>query len=100
MTRRDELLERLHDPVRYINPEREEMRLLADAVEIADEACRETVERRSWRVDGVFPCWWDTGDPRSKKTRDELDRALSYLSRRGLIERKPGEPHLVRFVEE
>ena len=70
---------------------------LADAVEIADDAALATVECYSFH-DGRSGLW-DTGTARSTLTRQRLDRAISYLDRRGLIERKEGEPHMVRFVE-
>ena len=66
--------------------------LLADAVEIADEACWELIVSECLRVDP----WWNTQFSAST----EIDYALSYLDRRGLIERKAGEAHMVRFVEE
>lgn len=75
---------------------REARALLADAVEIADEAARELIESES------IDCgdWWDTHSEGFSEDDGAAQRAISYLDRRGLIERKEGEPHLVRFREE
>ena len=82
---------------------RHEALLLADAAEIADEAAADLIERESLRAGD----WWDTryainglGDYNEVDECDPINKALSYLDRRGLIERKEGEPHLVRFVKE
>lgn len=83
--------------------------LLADAVEIADDACRTTIETECSRwPDGIYfagqpthlhTWWFDTAEV-EPYVKPHIARALSYLGRRDLIERKEGEPHLVRFVEE
>ena len=75
---------------------REEFALLADAVEEADDSTRTTVESCCPRADD----WWDTSAAYPGDTQQIVEWSLSYLDRRGLIERKEGEPHLVRFVEE
>jgi len=71
----------------------EEYALEADAVEEADGSFRSLIESECI-LDGG---WWET---RTDDDEPTIARALSYLDRRGLIERKPGEPHLIRFVEE
>lgn len=88
--------------------DRDEANLLADAVEIADEECRNLIDCECLPVTkGLSELWMDTssaingfGGDSTTYLRDEIARALSYLDRRGLIERKEGELHLVRFVEE
>lgn len=70
--------------------------LLADAVEEADGAFRDLVESEAWMpVDD----WWDTSVA-DDHVRQHLERAISYLERRGLLERKAGEPHMIMFVED
>lgn len=71
--------------------------LLADAVEIADEGSTSVIQcNAAWLY--VPEDWWDTGKI-SACPKARMDRALSYLDRRGLIERHPEKSHLVRFVE-
>lgn len=65
--------------------------LLADAVEIADANSRLILQRECKTRDG-----WMVVPPMIGWLGD----AAHYLDRRGLIERKSGEPHLIRFVEE
>lgn len=76
--------------------------LLADAVEIADQAAGDMIETECRCIGD----WFDTafainglGNYNEVDECDPLVDAVSYLDRRGLIERKEGEPHLVRFVE-
>lgn len=101
---------------------REQQDLLADAVEEADESFRDLIESECLFSPGpgfsrhYSGGWWDThftvwrrengmgGDalvegPIDAATDAQICRAISYLDRRGLIERKEGEPHMVRFVE-
>lgn len=94
----------------YFNPELDEQRLLADAVEEADESFRALIESECLTVTPPGETWWDTLNildgvggsfpvhPLSGE-RYSINKALSYLDRRGLIVRKEGEPHLVRFTE-
>jgi hypothetical protein len=77
---------------------REARILLADAVEIADEACRELIRSEFMQAAGYYVCNIAYEYPEGND--DELRHALAYLGRRGLIVRKEGEPHMVRFVEE
>ena len=89
--------------------------LLADAVEEADGSFRDLIESECPFVEAEGAVvegdgWWDTRqiidgvggsfmpDP-AGKCGFSIGVALSYLDRRGLIERKEGEPHMVRFVE-
>ena len=104
------LIDALRGPA-YINPERDEMTLLADAVEEADGSFRDLIESEClWcenegaTVEGDG--WWDThvshdgaGGEVQMKPTGLLAQALSYLDRRGLLIRKEGEPHMVRFVD-
>ena len=95
MTKRDELLALLRQgSVGKLSMD--EFLLLKDSVKFACERAREIIECTAF-VDGEF---WDVGEPRSKLAMGEMNRALSFLSRLGLIERKPGAEHLVRFVGE
>ena len=83
--------------------------LLADAVEETDVTSRSLIESECHRFpEGVYfagqptsgRAWWFDTDDVEPYAKPHINRALSYLDRRGLIERKAGEPHLVRFVEE
>ena len=71
------LIEELRAPGTRFVPREGERDLLADAVEIADEACWELIVSECLRVDP----WWNTQISAS----NEIDYALSYLDRRGLI---------------
>jgi len=109
---RPNLLAALRGPA-YINPERDEMTLLADAVEEADGSFRDLIESECVLVqegdgDNVEQEWWDTTLMESgignhiempPAYSPSVQRALSYLDRRGLLIRKEGEPHMVRFVD-
>lgn len=110
-----DLIRKLRGPD-YINPEIDEMRLFADAIEEADGSFRDLIESEClWietpgaEVEGDG--WWSTlhildGIGGSFEIAPEhnfnhtINRALSYLDRRGLLIRKEGEPHMVRFVED
>lgn len=78
-------------------------KLLVDALEIADEAARALIESECLpALDG----WFDVsralngvGGYNFVDDCDEINTAISYLDRRGLIERQEDAPHLVRFVE-
>lgn len=97
----------------YVNCELHEQRLLADAVEEADGSFREIIESECVCVpdgDGVNveEEWWDTSLMESgignviempPAYAPTVRKALDYLDRRGLIRRKDGAPHLVRFVD-
>lgn len=80
---------------------REQQDLLADAVEEADRSYRELIKFESWPM---YDGWLDVrivGTASDLGARIQaMNGALSYLERRGLIERKDGEPHLVRFTGE
>ena len=91
---------------------REQQDLLADAVEEADGGFRDLIESECVFVESEGAVvegdgWWDTGrilDGTGGSFEVDvhgctIGKALSYLERRGLIERKEGEAHLVRFVE-
>lgn len=109
----NDLLNALRGPD-YINPERDEMTLLADAIEEADGSYRALIESECLWIETPGATvegdgWWSTlhildGIGGSFEIAPEhnfnhtINRALSYLDRRGLIERKEGEPHMVRFV--
>lgn len=67
--------------------------LLADAVEIADEAALHEIAFHTEEVGDWRRLFVSEVDP-------IMRRAMHYAIRRGLIERKEGEPHLVRFVKE
>lgn len=78
---------------------REELHMLADAMEIADSCARADIESScTARGDGddYRNWWWDTS---SADAEDEEMIALSlrYLEARGLIERNPTDAPLVRF---
>lgn len=90
--------------------------LLADAVEEADGSFRDLLQSECVMASSdatvagdvltISRPWWDTGrildgcgGEIAIPCRGTLTRAISYLERRGLIERKDGEPHMVRFVE-
>lgn len=82
---------------------REEFSLLADAVEIADEAEMSLIECGCQQVEVDGRTWYDTryyADAMLAEDQEFVARALSYLDRRGLIERKEGEAHLVKFMED
>lgn len=83
----------LHRPLTIADRE-----LLADAVEEADASYRAFIESECRAVGDYYDAR-ETAEF-ADLTGGTLDRAISYLDRRGLIERKAGEPHLVRFVEE
>lgn len=97
----------------YVNPELNEQRLLADAVEEADGSFRDIIESECVCIqegDGanVEEEWWNTSLMESglgnviempPAYAPTVRKALDYLDRRGLIERKEGAPHLVRFVD-
>lgn len=67
--------------------------LVADAVEIADEAALHEIAFHTEEVGDWRRLFVSEVDP-------IMRRAMHYAIRRGLIERKEGEPHLVRFVKE
>lgn len=90
-----------------------EFSLLADAVEEADASFRTTIESECSAIlvptdsPGIVDVWWETRckdlfEPDRYHSGPTIDvmKALSYLDRRGLIERKSGGAHLIRFVEE
>lgn len=81
------------------HPSDEEGILLADAVELADESCKSDIECGCAWLGQDADRWYDTRQALAED-QDHIGRAIHYLDRRGLIERKAGEPHLVRFVEE
>lgn len=89
-------IERLRARGEQLVATRAEQALLADAVEEADESTRTTIESYCPSSEG----WWDTSAAEPSEVGEIVDWSLSYLDRRGLIERKEGEPHLVRFVKE
>lgn len=71
---------------------------LADALEIADSCARAEIEcscRNAGPRDGGG-WWWNTRheDP---NFADDIAQGLRYLEARGLLVRKPGEPHIVSF---
>lgn len=72
--------------------------LLADAVELADTSCKSDIETGCVWLGQDVGRWYDTRQDLAED-QEYIDRAIYYLDRRGLIERKEGEPHLVRFVE-
>lgn len=100
-----------HGPVALL---REEFELLADAVEEADSSHRSFIECECLFVaDDDSPVegagWWDTlavmdgtgGHIDSRPVESTLiGKALAYLTRRGLIERKEHFPQMVRFLED
>lgn len=75
--------------------------LLADAVEIADGDAASTLINAFTNVGDDARDWINssTVDNFCLYSQSEGDKALHYLYRRGLIERHPTKPHLVRFVE-
>jgi hypothetical protein len=72
--------------------------VLADALEIADDGARSTVEIEFVDLLIGDMRWYDTktADP---DNAEWITQAVRYLEARGLIERRPGEEHLVRMLE-
>lgn len=89
-------IERLRARGEQLIPTRDEQRLLADAVDLADEASREVILLEPFNRWENGAMWYDTARV-MPTAKGHVARALSYLDRRGLIERKEGEPHMVRF---
>lgn len=92
---------RAHDIPGLMNGD--ECRLLADLAEEGLASLRELVESEC--VHG-HDGWWDTssiydgiGDTVALGQNALLNIAVPILDRAGAIERKEGEPHLVRFIE-
>lgn len=66
--------------------------------EIADETARSDIECECvWIDEGGR--WYDTNLVSDQDVVPMLERAERYLELRGLIERHPERPELVRFVE-
>jgi len=76
-----------------LNPDK-----LALALEIADEAARTDIELRAPRVQWISPRHYDLArvDP---IFRAYTDKAARHLDGRGLLERDPDRPHIVRVLD-
>jgi hypothetical protein len=67
--------------------------MLADALDEADDSFRSQIELECREIHG----WYNINTAEIGVVN--ISKALAYLEKRGLIERKAGEPHLVRFVD-
>ena len=87
---------------------RGERELIADLAERGLASLRETIESACpFTVGGrLADGWWNTarpvngyGEPVEISDEDDaiLSSAIALLERAGEIERKPGEPHMIRF---
>jgi hypothetical protein len=76
--------------------------LVCEAMTEADSSFRALIECECLWVgdcitaDRADAGWWDTTSGDHEET-SAYAKAVSYLDRRGLLIRKEGEPHLVRF---
>jgi len=75
------------------NPDKLEL-----ALEIADEAARADIELYTPRVPMISPKHYDPSrvDP---MWRPYTDKAVRYLDARGLLEREPEQPNVVRLLD-
>lgn len=67
--------------------------------EIAEESARSDIECEYVRVLDEGDRWYDTNLVSDEDWVPTLERAERYLELRGLLERHPERPELVRFVE-
>ena len=84
----------------FVAIEKRDVQVLIDALEIADSCARSDIEsfcgpivNAKWQQE-----WWNVQEAGADE-REMVDRAVRYLEARGLLERKDGEPHLVRVRE-
>lgn len=76
--------------------------MLADAINVADSACRADIECECRHV-GSHDAghWYDTTQYDPTKYNPEIGAviaiAVRYLEARGILIRKEGEPHVVTF---
>lgn len=85
----------------------ESMRLVADAIEIADESAWSFIECECRSVSLAGSEWCDLADTSDvelsaetqKRIRESLAQSVRYLETRGLIERHADRQNLVRVVE-
>ncbi len=97
--------------------EPEQIAMLADLAEEGLSSLRSLVEsecvfvREGPQFNNFRQGWWDTSALidglggeitllAEARERATIDAAVALLDRAGEIERKPGEPHMVRFIEQ
>lgn len=69
--------------------------IIADAFAIADDCARADVETYLNAVSPYPGPWYDLHSMQ-EEDREMVGRSVRYLEARGRLERKEGEPHLIR----
>ena len=72
--------------------------ILADALDLADDAARSDIET-CCEPTAPAPAWWWNLDSAGEDDREAVDEAVRYLDARGLFVRHSQNARLIRFPE-